>query len=53
MPNVSFSLKNVDRAGPTFPIGFVKDVLVGGARDLQALIYSGELRQMLPRRAWF
>jgi monothiol glutaredoxin len=32
---------------PTFPMVFVKGVLVGGASDLQALIDSGELNQML------
>ncbi|MDO8941910.1 MAG: glutaredoxin [Burkholderiaceae bacterium] len=32
---------------PTFPMVFVKGVLVGGATDLQALIDSGDLRQML------
>lgn len=32
---------------PTFPMVFVKGVLVGGAEDLQALIDRGELRQML------
>ena len=36
---------------PTFPMVFVKSVLIGGARDLQALIDSGELRQMLTGRA--
>ena len=35
---------------PTFPMVFVKGVLVGGARDLQSLIDSGELRQILTRR---
>ena len=32
---------------PTFPMIFVKGVLVGGANDLQKLIASGELTQML------
>ncbi len=32
---------------PTFPMVFVKGTLVGGANDLQALIDSGELRQLL------
>jgi glutaredoxin-related protein len=32
---------------PTFPMIFVKGVLIGGASDLQALIDSGELDQML------
>ena len=32
---------------PTFPMVFVRGVLVGGAADLQALIDSGELRRML------
>ncbi len=32
---------------PTFPMVFVKGVLVGGAQDLQALIASGELRRLL------
>jgi monothiol glutaredoxin len=31
----------------TFPMVFVKGVLVGGASDLRALIDSGELNQML------
>ena len=35
---------------PTFPMVFVKGVLVGGARDLQSLIDSGELRQILTSR---
>jgi glutaredoxin-related protein len=34
---------------PTFPMVFVKGVLVGGASDLQRLIDSGELKQMLSR----
>jgi monothiol glutaredoxin len=32
---------------PTFPMVFIKGVLVGGADDLAKLIASGELRQML------
>ncbi len=32
---------------PTFPMVFVKGVLVGGATDVQALIASGELKKML------
>ena len=32
---------------PTFPMVFVKGVLVGGASELQALIESGELKAML------
>jgi glutaredoxin-related protein len=32
---------------PTFPMVFVKGTLVGGASDVQALITSGELKQML------
>jgi len=32
---------------PTFPMVFIKGTLVGGATDLQALIASGELQQML------
>ena len=32
---------------PTFPMVFVKGVLVGGASDLAALIDSGELKKML------
>lgn len=32
---------------PTFPMVFVKGVLVGGAGELQALIDSGELKRML------
>ena len=32
---------------PTFPMVFVKGVLVGGASELQALIASGELKTML------
>ena len=36
---------------PTFPMVFVKGTLVGGASDLQALIDSGELKQMLTQPA--
>ena len=32
---------------PTFPMVFVKGVLVGGANDLDRLLKSGELKQML------
>jgi monothiol glutaredoxin len=32
---------------PTFPMIFVKGVLIGGARDLQKLIDSGELSRRL------
>ena len=32
---------------PTFPMVFVKGVLVGGADDLERLLKSGELKQML------
>ena len=32
---------------PTFPMVFVKGVLVGGAEDVKRLIESGELKQML------
>ncbi|MFM9879846.1 MAG: glutaredoxin [Burkholderiaceae bacterium] len=32
---------------PTFPMVFVRGVLVGGANDLQRLIASGELAQRL------
>ena len=32
---------------PTFPMVFVKGMLVGGARDLEKLIVSGELARML------
>jgi len=34
---------------PTFPMIFVKGVLIGGAEDLQALIASGELDRRLGR----
>lgn len=36
---------------PTFPIVFVKGVLIGGANDLQKLIESGELTQLLAKKA--
>ena len=32
---------------PTFPMVFVKGVLVGGASDLDKLITSGELKEMV------
>ncbi len=32
---------------PTFPMVFVKGVLVGGAYDLKQLVESGELKKML------
>lgn len=32
---------------PTFPMVFVKGVLVGGATDVQALLNNGELKKML------
>jgi glutaredoxin-related protein len=32
---------------PTFPMVFVKGVLVGGATDVEALIASGELKKVL------
>jgi monothiol glutaredoxin len=32
---------------PTFPMVFVKGILVGGATDVDALIASGELKRML------
>ena len=34
---------------PTFPIIFVRGVLIGGASDLERLIESGELARMLPK----
>jgi len=34
---------------PTFPMVFVKGVLVGGASELERLIASGELAKMLGR----
>jgi monothiol glutaredoxin len=36
---------------PTFPMVFVKGVLVGGANDLTRLIASGELKAMLEGNA--
>ena len=36
---------------PTFPMVFIKGVLVGGANDLQKLIRSGELARELGKRA--
>lgn len=36
---------------PTFPMVFVKGVLVGGAKELKALIDSGELRRLLSDRS--
>lgn len=36
---------------PTFPMVFVKGVLVGGASDLQKLVESGELRRLLDAKA--
>jgi monothiol glutaredoxin len=36
---------------PTFPMIFVKGVLVGGANDLAKLIASGELKKMLSTSA--
>ena len=36
---------------PTFPMIFVKGVLIGGANDLQKLIESGELTQLLGKKA--
>jgi len=35
---------------PTFPMIFVKGVLIGGATDLEKLIGSGELARLLARR---
>ncbi|MDB5868584.1 MAG: glutaredoxin, partial [Polaromonas sp.] len=32
---------------PSFPMVFVKGMLVGGSTDLDALIGSGELKRML------
>ena len=32
---------------PTFPMVFVKGVLIGGASDLEALLASGELKRLL------
>jgi glutaredoxin-related protein len=36
---------------PTFPMIFVKGVLVGGANDLQKLIETGEITQLLGKKA--
>ena len=36
---------------PTFPMVFVKGVLIGGADDLEKLIASGELEQLLAKHA--
>ena len=36
---------------PTFPMVFVKGMLVGGASDVQKLIESGELAQLLGKKA--
>lgn len=33
---------------PTFPMVFVKGVLIGGATELEKLVESGELRQLRP-----
>ena len=35
---------------PTFPMVFVKGMLVGGSSELQALIDSGELKRLLSAR---
>ncbi|TAK72688.1 MAG: glutaredoxin [Betaproteobacteria bacterium] len=35
---------------PSFPMVFVKGVLVGGANDLQSLIGTGELARILSRK---
>ena len=32
---------------PTFPMVFVKGMLIGGASDLRALVASGELKKMV------
>jgi glutaredoxin-related protein len=32
---------------PTFPMVFVRGVLVGGADDVQRLLQSGELKRLL------
>jgi glutaredoxin-related protein len=32
---------------PSFPMVFVKGVLVGGAQDLEKLLENGELRKLL------
>ena len=36
---------------PTFPMVFVKGVLVGGATDLQKLVESGEISTLLSAKA--
>ena len=36
---------------PTFPMVFVKGVLVGGASDLQKLVETGELGKLLAAKA--
>ena len=36
---------------PTFPMVFVKGMLVGGANDVQKLIETGELVQLLGKKA--
>ena len=36
---------------PSFPMIFVKGVLVGGANDLQKLVDSGELTQLMGAKA--
>ena len=36
---------------PTFPMVFVKGVLLGGADDLGRLIASGQLNSVLPRKS--
>lgn len=36
---------------PTFPMVFVKGVLVGGANDLQKLVETGELARLLGGKA--
>ncbi len=36
---------------PTFPMVFVKGMLVGGANDVQKLIETGELAQLLGMKA--
>jgi glutaredoxin-related protein len=35
---------------PTFPMVFVRGILVGGASDVNRLSASGELKQMLAHR---
>lgn len=36
---------------PTFPMVFVKGVLIGGADDVERLIKSGELKSAKPRKS--